>query len=214
MYVPHGSRFGFWKILSILMLLLLSAAIFATETQAQETCLQCHGDVGQKIERSEHSFLSCTSCHTDIKGYPHPEGASLDKKESVVTCSSCHKGQVTDSYGDSFHGKAVHLGSEKSASCADCHGAHDILGADYPNSKVAKANVPQTCASCHGQASPGFAEGSEHFKFAPTGQGAPMYYTAKFFTWLTIITITALIIHIELQLYHNLRTILRERKRG
>ncbi|HBV88217.1 cytochrome c3 family protein [Desulfosporosinus sp.] len=202
------------KVLSLITLLLLAVAAFATEVQAQETCLQCHGDVGQNVEGSVHSFLSCTSCHTDITGFPHPEGASLDKKESVVTCSYCHKGQITESYRESFHGKAVHLGSQRSATCADCHGAHDVLGADNPNSKVAKANIPQTCATCHDKPSPGFAEGSQHFKLAPTGPGAPMYYTAKFFIWLTLITITALVIHIELQLYHNLRTILRERKRG
>ncbi|MCO5387667.1 cytochrome c3 family protein [Desulfosporosinus sp.] len=95
-------------------------------------------------------------------------------KKSVATCTSCHKGLVTDSYARSFHGKAVHLGSQKSASCADCHGAHDILGQDNPHSKVAKENIPETCASCHGEASSGFSEGEEHFELTPAGAGAPM----------------------------------------
>jgi len=201
------------QVLCKTMLLILAMATTVTTVQAQENCFQCHGDVGSKVESSVHSFSSCTSCHTDIAGFPHPEGVTLNKKESVATCTSCHKGLVSDSYAKSFHGKAVHLGSERSATCVDCHGAHDILGSNNPASKVAKANIPQTCASCHGQASPGFSEGQEHFELAATGLGAPMYYTAKFFVWLTLITITALVIHIELQLYHNLRTILRERKR-
>lgn len=196
------------------MLSLLSfLAITPTTILAQEDCLKCHGDEGSTVKRSKHDFLSCTSCHRDIEEFPHPEGASLDKKESVMTCSFCHEGRITDSYGDSFHGKAVYLGSQRSATCVDCHGAHDVLGENNPDSKVAKENIPETCASCHKQASPGFAEGEEHFEFAAFGAGAPMYFTAKFFIWLTIIVISALVIHMELQLYQNLRAILRERKR-
>lgn len=200
------------QMFSIIFLLFLSIVTSAKLAQAQENCLQCHGDKASSVQGSEHNFLSCTSCHTGIEGYPHPAGASLNKKEIVTTCTSCHKGLVTESYARSFHSKAVHLGSERSASCADCHGSHDILGQDYPNSTVAKENIPKTCANCHKQASPGFSEGKEHYELTATGSGAPMYYTGKFFIWLTLIVITALVIHIELQLYHNLRLILRERK--
>lgn len=202
-----------WLGLSFTLLLILTLTANVTPVQAQDDCYQCHGDKRDKIEHSAHYFLSCTSCHTDIKGFPHPEGSSLDKKETVATCSTCHKGVITESYSESFHGKAVHLGSQKSATCTDCHGSHDILGPGKPASKVSKENIPKTCASCHGLSSPGFSQGSEHFQLLSSGLGAPMYYTGKFFTWLTIIVITALVIHIELQLYYNLRTILRERKR-
>lgn len=203
-----------WQVLSITLLLLLTLAAKANTVQAQEGCSKCHGDEVYKVERSAHYFLSCTSCHTDIKGFPHPQGASLDKKESVATCSTCHKGAIEESYAESFHGKAVHLGGQRAASCIDCHGSHDILGSEIAASKVSKDNVSTTCAKCHGPASPGFSQGSEHFQLISTGPGAPMYYTAKFFTLLTMIVMAALVIHLELQLYHNLRTILRERKRG
>lgn len=214
--------------MGIMVLLLLAAAATATAAQAQDDCLQCHGIEGFSVERngeqkslyvnernfnaSVHGIFSCISCHTEIEGFPHPEGVSFDKKESVASCTICHEGLVKDSYAESFHGKAVNLGSQRSATCVDCHGAHDILGSNNPDSKVAKENIPETCARCHDQASPGFSEGKEHFKFAAIGAGAPMYFTAKFFVWLTIITIVALVIHIELQLYHDLRTILRERR--
>lgn len=211
MYIQNNRRL--WQGLSIILLLLFSLAATATTALAQDDCLQCHGDEGTSIRRSVHDFLSCTSCHKDIEGFPHPEGASLDKKESVGICADCHEGRISDSYGESFHGKAVHLGSERPAACIDCHGAHDVLKQENPDSKVAEENIAETCSTCHGQASPGFAMGEEHFKLAAFGAGAPMYYTAKFFVWLTILTILALVIHIELQLYHNLRTILKERKR-
>lgn len=211
MYKQH--KRWLWQALSIIILVLLALTVRVTAVQAQEDCRLCHGDKGLHIDSSVHRVLSCTSCHTDIKSFPHPEGASLDKKESVASCTSCHKGQITESYAESFHGKAVHLGSLKAAACVDCHGTHDILGKDNPDSKVAKENIPETCGSCHGQVSPGFAEGKEHYQLASFGAGAPMYYTAKFFVWLTMIVITALVIHIELQLFQNLRTILSERKR-
>lgn len=180
---------------------------------AQVNCNQCHANVASSLKNSVHSTLSCTSCHSDVNAYPHPEGVSVDKKESVALCSTCHTGRVVDSYQHSFHGKAVFLGSQRSASCVDCHSAHEVLGEDHPNSQVAKGNVPQTCAKCHENPSPGFAEGTEHFELAAMGPGKPMYYTAKFFVWLTMIAMTLLVIHIELQLYRELRTILQNRNR-
>lgn len=200
-------------VLIMILPILLSITVWADPAQAQESCLQCHGDKASTLQSSAHSFLSCTSCHTNIQGFPHPEKAALTKKEIVAVCSNCHKGQIADSYAISYHGKAVELGSQKAATCSDCHGTHNILGPDYSSSQVSAANTPKTCAHCHEKASPGFSQGKTHFKLAPTGSGAPMYYTAKFFVWLTIITITALIIHIELQLYHNLRAILKARKK-
>ena len=192
----------------MLMLVDAPAAVLA-----QEDCLQCHSDSGASVNRSVHRFLECTGCHRNIESFPHPPDASFDKKESAANCASCHVGRIADSYQESFHGKAVFLGSEKSATCTDCHGAHDILRSANPESRVAEENVAETCATCHGYAASGFTQGNEHFVLSSVGPGAPMYYTAKFFIWLTIIVITGMVIHMELQLYHHLRTILRDRKR-
>lgn len=203
-----------WFLVGIIALLLLFLFTAPTLAQDEADCLSCHEDESTHIKGSVHSFLDCTSCHTNIEKYPHPKDALLNKKESSAVCADCHKGRIANSYKESFHGKAVHLGSEKSASCTDCHGAHDILPKENPNSQVSKENTPKTCASCHGQAAPGFAEGTDHFELAAVGPGAPMYKTAQFFIWLTIITIVALVAHIELQLFHHLRTILKKRKGG
>ncbi|HHY27937.1 MAG TPA: molecular chaperone DnaJ [Desulfitobacterium dehalogenans] len=180
---------------------------------AQTNCNQCHANVANDLKSSVHSSLSCTSCHSDVTAYPHPSGVHVDKKKSVELCTTCHTGRVADSYQHSFHGKGVFLGSQRSASCVDCHSAHEVLGQDNPNSQVAKENIPQTCARCHKNPSPGFTEGAEHFQLTAMGPGKPMYYTAKFFVWLTIIAMTLLVIHIEMQLYRELRTILQNRKR-
>ncbi|NMA69499.1 MAG: molecular chaperone DnaJ [Desulfitobacterium sp.] len=206
-----GKRLWVKEILfcfSLVFTFLLSAEIVL----AQTNCNQCHSNIAEELKDSVHSPLSCITCHSDVEGYPHDPGIAVTKKESVDMCSKCHKGIVTESYQESFHGKAIFLGSQRSASCVDCHSSHKVLGQDNPHSQVAKENIPETCAKCHKNPSPGFAEGAEHFQLSAMGPGKPMYYTAKFFVWLTIIVMTLLVIHIELQCYHSIREMLRERK--
>jgi len=174
---------------------------------ASESCSLCHTAVVERFKLSEHAKsgqVTCTSCHTahEIKKSDDPQ-ANTFRGNIEATCTSCHDGEIKESYQESFHGKAVSLGSTKAATCVSCHGAHDILGPDNPESMVAKANIPQTCAQCHNQPKENFAVGAEHFVLKPQGSGAPMYFTFKFFTWLTIITMTLLIIHIELELYRK-----------
>ena len=204
-----------WIVKGLIFLFFLTVSILINGAMvlAQTNCSQCHSNAANDLKNSVHSSLSCTSCHSDVKAYPHPEGVEVTKQESVAVCNTCHTGRVADSYQHSFHGKAVFLGSQRSASCVDCHSAHEVLGQDHPQSQVAKANVPQTCAQCHENPSPGFAEGTEHFELAAMGPGRPMYFTAKFFVWLTMIAMTLLVIHIELQLYRDLRNILNNNKR-
>lgn len=205
-----------WIFRGMLFALFFSWGLFAQEAEvlAQTNCTQCHSSVANELKSSVHGSLNCTSCHSDITSYPHPASAKIDKKKSVALCTTCHTGRVAESYRQSFHGKAVFLGSQRSASCVDCHSTHQVLGQDHPKSRVAKENVPQTCAQCHDNPSPGFAEGTEHFQLAAMGPGKPMYYTAKFFVWLTMIAMTLLVIHIEMQLYRELRTILQNRRRS
>ncbi len=183
-----------------------------TGTTAKDSCNLCHTDATNKFLTSDHgksNQVSCNSCHGPVHGIKSSTDtiAPTNRQNIADTCSSCHQGRVANSYAASFHGRAVYLGSEKTATCVSCHGSHDIFGPDNPASTVAKANIPETCASCHIKAQPNFANGIEHFELKPDGPGAPMYYTFKFFTWLTIITITLLIIHIELELFRRYKEI-------
>lgn len=186
-------------------------------SDANQSCNMCHGDAAKEYGDSIHgqlfaagnTDLGCSSCHDSHNVVPtsNPE-SPVHRLNVPATCASCHEGSVpVKSYADSFHGIANKFGSERTANCADCHGVHNILGPEDPNSMVAKANVPETCATCHNIAQPNFAVGPEHFEKKPYGDGAPMYWTLKFFTWLTIIVITLLIIHIELELYRRLKEI-------
>jgi cytochrome b subunit of formate dehydrogenase len=124
-------------------------------------CFVCHSDLTlsktnaagktvslfideQKYAASIHAKNLCTSCHTDITDVPHTENLK------PVSCSQCHRIE-TDIYLKSDHGQAIHQGVAEAASCRDCHGdAHELLNYRNPASPVNRANVPDTCAKCHG----------------------------------------------------------------
>jgi len=116
--------------------------------RAQSDCLACHGDKtmtdaaghsiavdGQTFSASIHGSLQCTSCHADIKGYPHPDHVA------PVECKTCHADEATALTG------SVHT----SHACTSCHGnAHAIFPKDDPRSAVYALNIPKTCGNCHG----------------------------------------------------------------
>lgn len=52
-----------------------------------------------------------------------------------------------------MHGKKLRSGDTRVAVCTDCHGAHGILPASSPLSKVHPLQIPETCGRCHGDAS-------------------------------------------------------------
>jgi len=125
--------------------LLLASSASAQNKPAADPdadCLACHNnqdlksDLGMSLfvdpakhKASVHAVLNCTSCHTDIKEFPHPE------RIARVECASCHAEQAADA------SKSVHaaLGED---TCTGCHGpAHDT--------KSAAGVMPQQCAFCH-----------------------------------------------------------------
>lgn len=180
-------------------------------TKVNKNCQMCHSNVATKYRKGSHwqatkegeTNVNCSNCH----GEHDIQKLELTKHEEVELCTNCHQGEVLESYEESFHGKAVKLGSEEAASCIDCHGAHQVLGPDAKNSMVSKENVPETCAQCHNEPRANFAKGSEHVAMKAEGDGAPMYYTLKFFTWLTILTVSFLVIHIVIELVGKFRRI-------
>ncbi len=190
----------------------------ARELTEIDTCGTCHSNVTEMYRESVHgqAGVDCTSCHEG----PHEIKKTEDRLSSVhrlnepETCAKCHEDSVPyRSYKESFHGIGNHLGSEKNATCTDCHTSHFMLPETDSRSSVHQDNVADACAECHGVAAVGFAQGKEHFEFTSSGYGAPMYWTMKFFTWLTIIAVTLVIVHMELELYRRLRNILSEERR-
>jgi formate dehydrogenase gamma subunit len=130
------------------------AAVGAAQTPARDqnaNCLGCHGQQElqdsrgrslyvdeAKFQASAHGSLDCTSCHTAVKDYPHPDQVAR------VDCSSCHSDEAKELSG------SVHRNGADSPNCLACHQPeHNILPADDPASSTAKKNLPNTCGACH-----------------------------------------------------------------
>ncbi|MEY4386116.1 MAG: hypothetical protein RLY20_1399 [Verrucomicrobiota bacterium] len=143
-----------------------SALFFFAQATAAEPiknsdCLECHSDKtltkkgpdGKEVplfidealfKVSVHRTNNCVSCHADLTT-KHPDD---NKPAQPVNCGSCHAGE-SDQYSSSIHGLSHKMGASAAASCADCHGKHDMLPAKHSGSPVFKLNLPNTCAKCH-----------------------------------------------------------------
>ena len=139
----------------------------------QVDCSNCHTDAVAAYQNSRHAkaFLAgnrmaagCLSCHG---GNAHKIIASADVTSPTFhtnipkTCGRCHaqkfvmessgvSTQPAFSYRQSVHGRAVAAGNKNAADCVDCHGNHEILGANDQKSPINKFNIPATCGKCHG----------------------------------------------------------------
>jgi hypothetical protein len=142
-----------------------------------QTCGTCHDSIaavwssrdihGHDALRGAHldgrepaaETVVCTSCHIG-----HRMVAIADERFaalSVERCAECHEHGARTFFA-SYHGKATALGSRVAASCSDCHGAHDILPDSMPASRVAQANLVETCRACHEYARPAFVQYDAH----------------------------------------------------
>jgi cytochrome b subunit of formate dehydrogenase len=133
-------------------------------------CARCHAEESKKFAASAHGQAqsqgkspSCVDCH----GFSHKIGpvksqeSLLNKSNEAKLCLKCHlndrevrkqTGSTTgfmSSYLSSVHGEALSSGNLKSATCGDCHGAHDPKKASDPTSHVSKWNIAGTCSKCH-----------------------------------------------------------------
>jgi cytochrome b subunit of formate dehydrogenase len=161
--IDYGARLVAGAVLGVLLFAPGALADGKTpETLNNSDCLDCHTDPtttrelnGQKIplaifptnsfNRSVHSMLLCTDCHTGVKELVHDQGLP------PPDCSGCHDKEAKD-YASSIHGMSHAMGASGAAQCWDCHGSHDMLPVKDPASPVFKMNLPQTCAKCHSNA--------------------------------------------------------------
>src|SRR5450759_252709 len=95
--------------------------------------------------KSVHGKLNCVDCHADITDATHPS------KLAPAQCASCHE-QAVKQYATSIHGMSHKMGASDAASCASCHGTHDMVPVKQADSPVFKLNLPNTCGSCHDNA--------------------------------------------------------------
>jgi hypothetical protein len=159
-----------------------------------DTCARCHaaqvrayqGSIhGRSRQGGDAEAATCRSCH----GQTHAAVAKSNPDSPVYhlnlprTCAQCHAdgelakrhkirvGNVYQLYMDSIHGRAVtRSGLLVSANCSDCHGSHGIRPRTDAASRVFRANIPQTCGTCHAGIQKVYAV-SVHSKPAPGSQG-------------------------------------------
>jgi len=131
----------------------------------------CHSDIKAQMDLGVHAAAgkdgafvpTCADCHGAHQIRPKSDPASsIYPKNLPGTCGACHgneKGMTQlgvsgtsafENFLKSDHWKAIESGvSLKSATCADCHGAHAILDGANPKSLTYKTNIPATCGKCH-----------------------------------------------------------------
>jgi cytochrome b subunit of formate dehydrogenase len=148
--------------------------------------------------------VACHGSH-GIQRAAEPSSPTSVLQVSAATCGRCHEsvgltgtlrpaGIVAD-YRASFHGLAAALGDRRVASCASCHGYHEIRSSRDPQSRISSANLATTCGQCHAGAAPGFARGGIHH--SPSTSGHQLADVARTIYRIMIVGI------IGLMLLHN-----------
>ena len=99
-----------------------------------------HGDA------SRTGVLACADCHPNWR-YPHRSFTVRNlrafREERYAVCQDCHEVQY-ERMQASAHGEQLSDGRVETATCAECHGGHDIQSANEP-----PARITQICGRCH-----------------------------------------------------------------
>lgn len=180
-------------------------------THIPQTCERCHSQIYSLYEDSVHGAAligegnpdvpTCVDCH----GVHDVEGPSNSPFHlfSPQICARCHADEqlmakygistdVFDTYVSDFHGTTVVIfetiapdQETNKPVCIDCHGVHDILPPDNPNSTVIKANLLRTCQKCHPDATTNFpAAWLSHYR--PSPEHSPLVYYVRLFYMILI----------------------------
>jgi hypothetical protein len=154
-------------------LLCLSAAAAgpaAAQRQGGVQCALCHAELellrrhtptlerarallveDATLRASAHDTLGCGSCHTGFGRYPHERTAGVGTRP----CAACHAPQDT-SWSHGVHAeesvtRTPGVPAPRSATCADCHGVHDVVAIDTASVRV-RARLDRDCVACHASA--------------------------------------------------------------
>ncbi len=184
-----------------------------------DTCGGCHQRIKTVYDKGRHGKLRhegnaaapiCIDCHS-----AHTiQQVALPKWQLAVIgqCGNCHSDLIT-TYRSTFHGQVTELGYANVATCAACHGAHDVLPASDPASRVSAANRVDTCRSCHPKATVSFAQFDPHANRRDKERSPLFYYAALSMDLLLLGVFAFFGIHTVLWLQRSLR-LLREQRRS
>ena len=166
------------SIVTILCIIISPPFISAQEqTEKINVCVDCHQNLEDTLkdavtnwQESVHkkAGVYCNDCHG---GDPNDSDNAMDEKTGFIgipkpkdipkICSRCHsdvtmmrkynlKTDQFNLYKTSIHGiRLFEKGDESVATCASCHGNHNVLSKNDPRSPIYRFNVPLTCGKCH-----------------------------------------------------------------
>jgi cytochrome c7-like protein/doubled CXXCH motif protein len=176
-----------------------------------DTCGSCHKPEREAYGRGMHGKLrqegvlaapGCNDCHSAHAIQQHEKPAF--QTAVIEQCGGCHTEYIS-SYRDTFHGQVTKLGYTQVATCASCHGAHEVLPASNPASKVSQQNRVATCQQCHAGASASFASFDPHANRHDKARNPIYYYSFKFMELLLIGVFAFFGLHTIFWLYRELR---------
>ncbi|MFC1724588.1 cytochrome c3 family protein [candidate division KSB1 bacterium] len=112
--------------------------------------LYSNGIHNTSMTEGNTNAATCTDCHEhhDLKNISDP--SSLVYRFNIPkTCAKCHE-DISKEYNHGIHGQAFNIGIRDAPNCTDCHGEHEIIKTDDPDSPVSSINVSHiVCARCH-----------------------------------------------------------------
>ena len=156
------------------------------------TCGKCHKGIYDEYNKSDHAYRensgdleypTCGTCHSaHVISEVHE-----DKFMSEITlqCGKCHS-DLTETYLDTYHGKVYQLGYMEAARCSDCHGTHNILKMENPESAINPLNIVGTCQKCHTDANMKFTGYLTHATHYNKSKFPWLYYTFWAMTGLLV----------------------------
>lgn len=184
-----------------------------------ETCGTCHGKVKKVWAGSQHGKLratnvlqapGCTDCHgTHTIADPKTPKWQVGV---IKECGGCHN-EFIKTYRDTYHGQVTDLGFARMATCASCHGAHEVLPKENPMSKVSEQRILATCQACHPKANANFVLFQPHANKHKKESGLVLYYTTKFMQLLLAGVFAFFGLHTILWLYRSLAEMKAKRAR-
>ncbi len=157
-----------------------------------QTCAKCHRGIYNEYIASDHAihkddetkkYPTCVVCHS--AHVVSNTGEDEFMTEITHQCGICHE-KLSNSYIETYHGKAYTLGYLEAARCSDCHGAHKILNVKNPESTIHKNNILNTCKKCHPDANERFTGFLTHATHNNRDEYPALYYAFWGMTFLLV----------------------------
>lgn len=198
--------------------------------EASPVCQNCHKNIYEEFIASIHgsSFIegnfdlpTCVDCHGTHK-IPDPRTAAFLVR-SPQLCATCHADaelmakygisrEVFNTYVADFHGTTVAIFSRtapdqpsNTALCIDCHGVHNIIAVDDPESPVVKTNLVETCRKCHPGADASFV-GAWTSHYSPRPERYPLTFLVNlFYTFFIPTVLGGMVLVVGVDIYGRFR---------